>query len=100
MEYISHVVQHGNLSDDEWWKFLRNSRDKQFLFGKDVQDFIEALYNKGLDIQSINEALKHAPKGDERTRLSKRKTEIFQWFKSQFDESRELFSRYLRIDKK
>lgn len=100
MEYISYVLQRSSLTDDEWWRFLRNSKDKSFLFGKDVQTFLESLYNKGLDLNSINEELKHTPVGEERNNLVKRKDDVFQWFKKQFDVSKNLFGKYLTIAKK
>ena len=100
MDYISYVAQHGTINNDEIYKYLRNSKDKSFLFGKDVQEFIEMLYDKGLDLQLVSEELNGLPIGDERKESVKKKSDLFKWFTKQFETSKKLFGAYLRIDNK
>jgi hypothetical protein len=46
-EYLSFIDQTANVTHEELTKFLRNSKDKEFLFGDDVKEYLEHLYNKG-----------------------------------------------------
>lgn len=100
MDYLSFIKQHNSLSHDEWYKFLRNSKDKTFLFGKDVQDFIQLLYNKGVDFQEIGSVLNTLPVGEKRSQAVKNQSELFKWFCEQFDKSKELFGDYLKVAQK
>lgn len=100
MDYLSFIVQHRSLSNDEFFNFSSNSKDKSFLFGKDIQKHIELLYDKGTEFQEIESVLKTLPKCEKRTIAVKKQSELFDFFKKQRDKSIKLFGDYLRIDKK
>ena len=100
MEYISYVVQHHNVTNEILFGFLRNSKDKEFLFQDDVKTFLESLYLKGLDLQVLKTQLKTEPKGEKRDHIVKQTSQIFHWFTEQFDVSKRLFGSYLGIGKK
>lgn len=100
MEYLSFIVQHASLKQDELMKFLRNSRDKDFLFKKDVQEHLKRLYTEGVDLMTIGTILENEPVGDNRSRLVDKQSKLLKWFSKQFEISKELFGEYLRIDKK
>lgn len=100
MDYLSFIVQHRSLSIDELDNFLRNAKDKSFLFGKGIQDQIELLYNKGVEFQEIESVLKTLPAGEQRSKMVKNQSELFNFFKKQRVISKKLFGDYLRIDKK
>lgn len=100
MEYLSSIVKNANLKQDELMKFLRNSRDKDFLFKKDIQEHLEQLYTRGVDLMTIGRKLENAPVGDNRSQLVDKESELFEWFSKQFEITKGLFGEYLRIDKK
>ena len=95
MEYIGYIVKEKKITDEEWWKFLRNSKDKVFLFGEDVQQFLKELYERGSDFRII---LKEEEKLD--ADFVNQKAKLVDWFSKQFGVSIELFKKYLAIDKK
>jgi len=76
MEYLSSVMQHTNATDENLFKFLRNSRDKEFLFGKDIQDHLQVLYEEGMRLNCIRQQLQSEPVGKERSSLVDRSSEI------------------------
>ena len=100
MEYLSFIGQHASLNQGELMKFLRNSRDKEFLFKKDVQEHLGKLYAKGVDLMSVGKMLENEPVGDNRSRLAQKESKLVEWFSNQFEVSKGLFGGYLRIDKK
>jgi len=100
MEYISSIVQNHNVTNDLLFKFLRDSKDKEFLFGEDIKKHLENLYKKGLDLQLVEIELKPEPVGDKRSQMVKQSSEIAKWFSNQFEVTKRLFGEYLAIDKK
>ena len=97
MAYIAAVFQSGALDRQEWLKFLRKSKDHEFLFGVDVREFLEELQKNGNDLCACQEMLKGAQMGDERGQLVDSKYKLIEWFSKQFDRSKELFGKYLKV---
>jgi hypothetical protein len=101
MQYLSFIARGRNITNEELIKFLRNSKDKEFLFGKDVQQFLDELYKKGVDFLRYKNILNdHNLPMERREKLVDEEAALFEWFLKQFDESRSIFKKYLAIDKK
>jgi len=101
MEYLSVIMRDASVTMEELMKFLRNSKDKEFLFGKDVKDYLEELYKKGVDLKRYESLLKNDRLDEEkRTKLVDEEADLLEWFRKQFDVSKTLFGKYLAIDKK
>jgi hypothetical protein len=100
MQFISAVVQKHDVSNEELNKFLRDSKDREFLFGDDVKEHLDKLYKSGLELNTIEKILEGLPVGEERHKRVERSSEIAGWFAQQFDVSKEIFGKYLRVDKK
>jgi hypothetical protein len=100
MEFLSFVVARHNVDDDSLTKFLRGSKDKEFLFGDDIKDYLDELYSKGLDLQLIETELKDTPVREEWNAKVKKSSQLFQWFTKQFEVSKRLFREYLAISAK
>ena len=100
MQYLSSIVQNADITNDDLIKFLRNSKDKEFLFGKDVQEYLEQLYNKGGRLRYLVKKLEIEPVGEKRGKLVDEEMDLVEWFSKQFKESEKHFGKYLKIDKK
>jgi hypothetical protein len=100
MEYLSNIAQHHDVTDEVLFKFLRGSKDKEFLFGEDMKKYLEELYLKGLDLQLIEIDLKNVPVGKKRNQMVEQSSAIFKWFIKQFDVSKRLFAKYLAVSGK
>lgn len=101
MQYISFIIQEANLTQEELVKFLRNSKDKEFLFGDDVKGYLNELYSKGVGLMRYTR-LQERKNLQEEKRLGyvDKETELLEWFRNQFEVSKRLFGQYLSIDKK
>jgi len=88
------------MTNEELTKFLRNSKDKDFLFGKDVQEYLEQLYKKGVRLNYLVKKLETEPVGEKRGKLVDEEMDLLEWFSKQFEESKKHFGKYLKIDKK
>ncbi len=100
MQYLSFIGQHASVDDEELFKFLRNSKDKEFLFGNNVQEYLEQLYKKGVRLNYLNRRLDHEAVDEKRTKLADELEETLNWFSKQFEVSKALFGEYLKIDKR
>ena len=101
MEYLGFIARDRKITVEDLNKFLRNSRDKEFLFGNDVQQFHNELYNKGVEFKKYISIVNSRTLPDEEHRkLVEKEAELFEWFLKQFDASRALFIKYLAIDNK
>lgn len=103
-QYLSFIIINANITQEELYKFQRNSKDKEFLFGRDIREYLNELYNKGNDLiyhtRQIEALEKKDNKEEKRLRLIDEQTELMAWFLKQVEESKKLFGEYLTIDKK
>lgn len=80
------VVSAGASDLQENIKFLRETRDHEFIFGKEVGAFIDQLWKRGNNLDAF-QALTPRQWGKE--------SEIIDWFNTQLSEARKVFSKYM-----
>lgn len=100
MKFITTIVQKVNLNDDELYSFLRQTKDRDFLFGKEIREFLDEVYNKGNDLIYVIKKMEDVPVGKERDKLADQEMHLSKWFSQQYETSKKLFGEYLTIDKK
>ena|SRR3990170_5285068 len=101
MSYISIILQDARITNEELMKFLRTSRDKHFLFGKDVEKLLDELYKKGVELRCCQDILEsRSSPEDKRLRLIDKQEVLILWFKDQYGVATATFKKYLSIDKK
>jgi hypothetical protein len=86
-ELIATVLQQGKIEDGDLMKFLRKTREDEFLFGPDIASYLHELYGKAVDIYSLEGALDEEPR--------KQRVAALKWFSGQGDEAKRKFGRYL-----
>ena len=100
MEFLSKISGAHNVTNDQLFAFLRDSRDKEFLFGEDVQKLLGRIYEKALDLNTFEATLNGLPVGDERTRRVEESSKAFKWLTEQFATCKATFGEYLKVDEK
>ena len=101
MQYISIILQDARVTNEELMKFLRTSKDKHFLFGKDVEKLLDDLYKKGVELKHCQDILERGNLAeDKRLSLIDKEDALILWFKEQYGVATATFKRYLAIDKK
>lgn len=100
---FSFINREGRPTRQELHKFFVDSSNFEFLFGNEVQSYIDDVNKKGLKLIHLIEQLEseRLEIGEKRTRLAKEASELEEWFGEQFTNSRKLFRKYLHfsIDK-
>lgn len=100
MQYLSFIAKEDTVTQEELLKFLRNSKDMDFLFANDLKEYLRKLYKKGVRVRYLRKKLEHEPVGEKRTKLVDEQSDLVEWFTKQFEVSKALFGKYLRIEKK
>jgi len=100
IEYLSNIVAKKQLTYEEFKDlriiFLRNSMDKEFLFGEDVQQFLHLLSERGSDLGIILWALNEVEKNEKNINEKKK---LVSWFSEQLEVSSVLFRNYLMVER-
>ncbi|MGH7800255.1 MAG: hypothetical protein ACREOW_06435 [Thermodesulfobacteriota bacterium] len=100
MSFISNILIDAPVSKEDLLKFARESKEREFLFGDDVQKLLNEIHEKASSLRTTREASDKLPEGDERTELKTREGELHDWFNKQFDISKKIFRSYLLIKEK
>jgi hypothetical protein len=98
--FLIHAAQNGDVKNEALADLIQNTAEARFLFRGKIKKHIDLMYNKGLQMQLINQRLRdnRVPKGEERNKLADTLSEHAQWFSKQFDKTNKLFSKYLTLD--
>jgi hypothetical protein len=90
MNMIVSVVQSANPTLPECLKYIRETRDHEFLFGPEVGTFIDEVFKKATALHA------HVQVG---VGGAAQQTEIMTWFIGRTDEARKVFRPYLDFRK-
>jgi hypothetical protein len=93
-------VQQGQVGFKEILSFARGSMDKEFLFGDDVKGFLDELYKRSSELNTIRSRLESLHVGDERTKLAEEERKLLEWFDEQVKVSKAVFGKYLSVNKR
>ncbi|MDP3024336.1 MAG: hypothetical protein Q8O10_02250 [candidate division Zixibacteria bacterium] len=98
-QYIGNILINAKVTDEESFKFLIDTRDKEFLFGKDVQELIDELYKRGLKLKLVQTRIDDERLNDEkRERIVDENFQLLQYFIEQSGVATEVFKKYLAIE--
>ena len=99
-QFIASVCQAGKVDDDKYRQFWQDTRQAYFLFGQDIDSYIEKIYHNSFDLKRYDEALERPRLRDiERDAIIDKRFELTEWFGDQFYESRKLFGEFLSLEK-
>ncbi len=101
--YLVHIEQDAKVDLPQIVQMCAEASECTFLFGEEVQDYIDLLRQKGLKLRSLHSQLyapdgsSNLPDGEERNRGVEEEKKLLDWFIGQRDESRRLFRRHMGI---
>ena len=98
MSFIAAIVSQGTATDKDLSEFLRESKDRDLLFGNEVKEHLETLFKKGVDLMTHHKQMEPLPVGDERSKHASAICDLLLWFGDQYQATREVFYAYIKID--
>ena len=98
---ISYVNTSASVNSERIQEFLTKSRDCNFLFSDDLQEYLDELYKHGIRLQSNIARMEGMDKTTQDwQRECDTNEEILEWFADQHDIAKRKFSKYLRLEKR
>ena len=101
--YLSEVMRDGKTSYQKALQFSSDASEAAFLFDSSVQDKIDLIYEKSIEMVSISEKLNPSdgspgiPKGEERNILVNEVSDLTKWHIKELKSSREFFAKRLGL---
>jgi len=88
LDFIALVLREARMESlTPLFQLLRNTRERQLLFGTEIGQYIDELYKKGLRLETIDQM--------NRPEDIPRRTEIVEWFSGQSAVANETFLKYI-----
>ena len=102
VQLLATIFREARTSDGDLAVFMQKTRESYFLFGPDIADYLDTVYNKSVDLRQQNTILTSGPGGvpidDEKTtRIASENAELLKWFNAQFTVARKRFSPYMSL---
>ncbi len=101
--YLVQVIREAKADHITTARFRNDASEVDFLFDKEVRDYVDQLYDKGLELVKTCWLLdgfdgkSGLPVGDKRNKAADEQAGILKWFTGQLRVSRELFTKHMRI---
>ena len=96
-KFLSKIITDAECTSIELQQYLRDTRDAKFLFKKDVVDYIDEIYKKGLRLSNVSSKLNASC--DDREALLNDQEEVIDWFVEQIKQPKSVFDEYIDINK-
>ena len=100
-DLLGYIMQKADVSYEELNKFTIKKEKGCFLFGSDINDYLSEIRDKGFLLHKYMRQLddRGLGIGKRRDKLAEEEEEIMLWFGKQYEESKRLFEKYLKIEK-
>lgn len=98
-KYLSKITAEGNVSNDDLADFLIATNKSYFLFGQDIEKYLNELYLKGVDLNYTQKQIRSGRLIDEaNTKVVEKDHETFTWLTDQLTKSKSVFGKYMRFE--
>jgi uncharacterized ubiquitin-like protein YukD len=92
-----------DVSIEDLHKFRVSVSEADFLFGSEVTDYINEIFNRGLNLSKCSRQYRdytqEKPEGYDNDNIVKEKYSEALWLTSQFEPSKQVFKKYLDVSK-
>ena len=102
-KHLSNIMRKGTITYQECAEFYSEASEAAFLFDDSVQNKIDEIYKKSLDLAYMHEQLYPSdgspgiPVGEKRNEVSRKHSELLGWHTEQLKVSREFFAKKLGL---
>lgn len=96
---LSLITRDGDISSEELLSFRSKTLESNFLFEKDIVDYINEIYARGLKLRSTNDLMKSAtlPIGEDRDNVTVENSKQLIWLADQLPFVKKKFEKYLLL---
>lgn len=101
--FLSDILRNGDIKFEQCSQFYADASEATFLFDKSIQQFIDDIYKKAVDMHAFHESMYPSdgspglPVGEERNGVAHKNSELCKWLIEQLSVSKKLFRKYMGI---
>jgi hypothetical protein len=98
--FLKDLACNVDVSFEDIAEFYSDIAEVDFLFGKDVQSYLEKIYQKAMKRKALYDILhskRAAPVGEDESKFSEEEFQILEWLVAQSEESKKIFKKYLKV---
>lgn len=100
---LSVIMRDADVSLDELLKFRIATSEADFLFGKEIPEYLDELYKRGVNLRRWNDEYRDytqvKPEGYDHQKVVGEKHKELQWLVAQFDPAKAKFKPYLDVSR-
>ena len=99
-KYLAKIGAKDDVTRDDLVNFNIETNKSYFLFGNDIQEYLNELHSKGVILHSLNKKLRTDKLSqDEREEVIEKEGKNFEWLTDQLTKSKDVFGKYMRFKK-
>jgi hypothetical protein len=95
--FLINIRDKTKIDMDQILKFKADTQDSVFLFDEDISNYLKTIGNKALELLEVHENLDGVPKGEDRSEMCRKQTDLRHWLISQLPELKNKFAPYLEF---
>ena len=95
--FLTKILRDAKIEMEDILEFRAGTQDSVFLFKEDIPNYLKNIDNKALDFWEIHKSLDGVPKGEERSKMCRKQTELLGWLTSQLPELKNKFAPYVKF---
>lgn len=95
----SYIMREANVSDEELFRFLRDTHDALFLYGEEIESYLHDVYRKAALLRTLAVKTERPDHYDQQQweRIVDEETECILWFSDQLQGGKKRFYRHLKV---
>jgi hypothetical protein len=98
-EILSIVLRENRVSREALINYRLSVSEADFLFGSEIIEYIDEIYQHGLDLDLLYESTQHRSEGYDHNNVADKRHDELAWFTEQFKLAKEKFRKYLDLSK-
>ena len=98
LEFISTVLGKVKVDQKDLYKYSQATKSAYFLFGYEIQSYLDEVYKKSLRLMAIVGTLRRNLQEEEREKWILEEQTLIQWFSEQYDAAKDQFSKHMSLD--
>jgi len=93
--FLSKILRDAKFELNDLFEFRGDAQDSVFLFGEDITGYLDEIDSKALEFWEKQESIKGIPKGEKRSEMCEKQTQLLGWLTKQLPELKNKFAPYL-----
>lgn len=95
--HFGSIIREGKCTEESCFALSRNTVEAEFLFDRDVCDFIKELLKRSWAARALRATYDPLPVGSERAGFAQQEHEHLMWFVKESDKLHSQFARYFKL---